>query len=167
MNALHDHHVLGIVDNFARRLKVILTTYFLKNKTTKWTDRLADIIRVYNNSEHSALNNYKPKDVDKHQEEVLQLNLDKNIQNKTTSDLQVGDKVRKLTITNSKTEKGNDPRYTDKVFEVASTHGNAVKLNDGSMLRRERLLKVPSDAVSSEANVITTEKKIYKEYKKK
>ena len=33
MNTLHDHHALGIIDNFARRLKLILTTIFLKNKT--------------------------------------------------------------------------------------------------------------------------------------
>jgi len=98
VNSLHDHHALGIIDNFARRLKFILTTYFLNNKTTKWTDRLADIIRVYNNSEHSAINNYKPKEGDKHEEEILQLNLDKNFQNTTVSDLHVGDKVRKFRL---------------------------------------------------------------------
>ena len=76
VNALHNHHVLGIIDNFAKRLKTILTTIFLKNKTTKWTDRLPEIIRVYNNSDHSSINNYKPNDVEKHKEEVLQLNLD-------------------------------------------------------------------------------------------
>ena len=48
---------------------------FLKSKTTKWTDRLADILRVYNSTEHSSINNYKPKEVEKHKEEVLQLNL--------------------------------------------------------------------------------------------
>ena len=29
LNALNDHHALGIIDNFARRLKMILTTTFL------------------------------------------------------------------------------------------------------------------------------------------
>ena len=37
-NALHDHHVLGIIDNFAKRLKVILTTTCLKGGVTKWVD---------------------------------------------------------------------------------------------------------------------------------
>ena len=97
----------------------------------------------------------------------MQLNLEKNLQNKTVSDLHSGDKVRKFVITNAKIEKGTDPRYSDAVFTVASTHGQTIKLNDGSTLKRDRLLKVPSDTVSSEPNVITKEKKIYKEYKNK
>jgi hypothetical protein len=167
VNALHDHHALGIIDNFARRLKVILTTVFLKNKTTKWTDRLQDIIRVYNNSQHSSINDHKPKEAEKHKEEILQLNLEKNLKNKTVSDLHAGDKVRKFLITNAKIEKGTDPRYSDKVFTVVSTHGQTIKLDDNTTLRRERLLKVPNDTVSSEPNVIAKEKKIYKEYKNK
>ena len=168
VNALHDHHSLGIIDNFARRLKVILTTIFLKNKTTKWTDRLQGIIQVYNNSEHSSINDYKPKDVEKHKEEILQLNLDKNLKNKEiTTDLRPGDKVRKFLITNAKIEKGTDPRYSDKVFTVVSTHGQTIKLDDNTTLRRERLLKVPKDTVSSEQNVIAKEKKVFKEFKNK
>jgi hypothetical protein len=165
MNALRNHHALGIIDNFAKRLKIILTTLFLKNKTTKWTDRLADIIRVYSNSEHSSINNVKPNEVEKHKEEILQTNLDKSVHNKSTSDLHVGHKVREFVITNAKLEKGTDPRYTDIVFTVVSTHGQSIKLSDGTTMRRDRLLKVPSDTVSSEPNVITKEKKTYKEYK--
>jgi len=165
VNALHNHHSLGIIDNFAKRLKTILTTIFLKNKSTKWIDRLNDIIKVYNGSEHSSINNFKPKDVEEHKEEVLQLNLDKNMTNKTVSDLHPGDKVRKFIITNAKLEKGTDPRYSDAVFTVVSTHGQTIELSDGSTLKRDRLLKVPNDTVSSEPNVITKEKKTYKEYK--
>jgi hypothetical protein len=32
VNALRNHHALGIIDNFAKRLKTVLTTYFLKIK---------------------------------------------------------------------------------------------------------------------------------------
>ena len=165
MSTLHDHHALGIIDNFAKRLKLILTTTCLKNKTTKWTDRLPEIIRFYNNSEHSSINNLKPNEVDKHKDEILQANLDKNIHNKPVTDLHVGDKVRKNVFTHAEIEKGTDPRYTDAVFIVISTHGQTIKLNDGSTLKRDRLMKVPSDTVSSEPNVITNEKKIYKAYK--
>ena len=167
VNALHNHHALGIIDNFARRLKTILTTYFLKTKTTKWLDQLQHIIRVYNYSEHSSVHNYKPTEVHKHKEEVLQLNLEKNLQNKTVSDLHPGDKVRKFIITHAKIEKGTDPRYSDDVFTVVSTHGLTIKLSDDSTLRRDRLLKVPKNTESSEPNVITKEKKIYKDSKNK
>jgi hypothetical protein len=46
-----------------------------------------------------------------------------------------------------------------------STHGQTIKLDDGTSLKRDRLLKVPSDTVSSETNIIAKEKKLYKEYK--
>jgi hypothetical protein len=121
---------------------------------------------VYNNSQHSSINDYKPREAEKHKEEILQLNLEKNL-NKTVSDLHAGDKVRKFLITNAKIEKGTDPRYSDKVFTVVSTHGQTIKLDDNTTLRRERLLKVPNDTVSSEPNVIAKEKKIYKEYRNK
>ena len=89
--------------------------------------------------------------------------MDKNIHSKTVSDLEAGHKVRKYIITNAKIEKGTDPRYSDAVFTVVSAHGLTIKLSDGSTLRRDRLLKVPRDSESSEPNVITQEKKRYKE----
>jgi hypothetical protein len=46
---------------------------------------------------------------------------------------------------------------------VVSAYGLTIKLSDGSTLRRDRLLKVPRDTESSEPNVITQEKKRYKE----
>ena len=88
--------------------------------------------------------------------------------NKTVSDLHPGDdEVRKRLITNSKNEKGTDPRYSNKVFTIVSTHGQTIKLDDNTILRRERLLKVPKDTVSSEQNVIAKEKKVFKEFKNK
>ena len=123
-------------------------------------------IRVYNYSEHSSINNYKPTDVHKHKEEVLQLNLEKSLHNKTVSDLQPGDKVRKFIITHAKIEKGTGPRYSDAAFTIVSANGLTIKLSDGSTLRRDRLLKVPRDTESSEPNVITKEKKVYRESRK-
>ena len=64
-NALHDHHVLGIIDNFSKRLKSILTTTFLKEGDTNWIDRIQPISNIYNKSEHSALNNIKPNEATK------------------------------------------------------------------------------------------------------
>ena len=61
MNASNDHHVLGIIDNFALRLKTILKKTFLFNKSTRWVDILDNIIKIYNNTPHSALNGLTPK----------------------------------------------------------------------------------------------------------
>ena len=51
VNALGDHHVLGIIDNFAKRIKTILTAMFLKNNNTRWFHVLENIINHYNRSE--------------------------------------------------------------------------------------------------------------------
>ena len=48
------------------------------------------------------------------------------------SDLVHGDKVRKNSLVNDRNSKGSDPKWSDKVFTVASTHGNTVILNDRS-----------------------------------
>jgi hypothetical protein len=38
-NALRDHHVMGIIDNFAFRIKNILTKGFLNSKNVEWTGK--------------------------------------------------------------------------------------------------------------------------------
>ena len=53
------------------------------------------------------------------------------------SDLVHGDKVRKNTLFNDRNSKGSDPKWSDKVFTVASTHGNTVILNDRSIYKRQ------------------------------
>ena len=97
-NALHDHHVLGIIDNFAKRLKTILTTTFLKEGNTKWLERLQPILDIYNKSEQSGINDIAPNDAAKpdNKEQILKLNVEKQLHNKTVSDLDIGDKVKKL-----------------------------------------------------------------------
>ena len=52
MNALGDHHALGIIDNFAKRIKTTLTAMFLKNNKTRWIDYKEGIVNHYNRSEH-------------------------------------------------------------------------------------------------------------------
>ena len=50
--------------------------------------------------------------------------------------------------------KGTDPRWSDKVFTVASVKGQTISLDDGSKYKRENLLKVPADTQSTETNMI-------------
>jgi transposase InsO family protein len=168
-NALHDHHVLGIIDNFARRLKTILTTTFLKEGNTQWLDRLQRILDIYNQSQHSGINDIAPDDASKpkNKEEILKLNMDKQLHNKTVSDLEIGDKVRKTMLKGGhEIIKGTDPRWTDAVFTVKQIHGNTVILNDDSKMKRTDLLKVPSTTKSSVPNVIAQARKAYSEFRK-
>jgi hypothetical protein len=167
-NANNDHKSLGIIDNFARRLKLILTKTFLKTKKTVWIDKLADIIKIYNNTKHASLNDVKPNDALSHREEILNINLDKSQANHTTSsDLREGDKVRKTLLKqNHGIIKGTDPRWSNEVFTVTEVRGQTITLSDGSRMKRTDLLKVPNDAHSSTSkDVITEERKTYKKYK--
>ena len=169
-NALHDHHVLGIIDNFAKRLKTILTTTFLKEGSTNWIDIIQSILNIYNKSEHSALNNIKPNEATKpeNKEEILKLNIEKQLHNKTVSDLDVGDKVRKTVLKESHAIiKGTDPRWTDEVFTVKQIHGNTIILNDDSKMKRTDLLKVPNTTKSSMPNVINQVRKTHSIFRRK
>ena len=168
-NALHDHHVLGTIDNFAKRLKTILTTTFLKEGNTKWLDSLQIILDIYNKSEHSGSNDIAPNDAAKpdNKEQILKLNVEKQLHNKTVSDLDIGDKVRKTVLKGGhQIIKGTDPRWTDEVFTVKQIHGNTIILNDDSKMKRTDLLKVPNSTKSSGPNVISQVRKSYAEFRK-
>ena len=43
-NAVGDHNSLGIIDNFAKRIKRILTAYFLQTKKKNWIDAFSEVI---------------------------------------------------------------------------------------------------------------------------
>ena len=79
VNALSDHHALGIIDNFALRIKTILTAMFLKNKSTNWINSIQNIVRHYNNRPHSSLNDISPNEAtkDTNKEMVFNINIDK------------------------------------------------------------------------------------------
>ena len=59
-NALRDHHALGIIDNFAFRIKNILTKGFLNDKSVEWRTKIQGIVDNYNKDETSALGGIAP-----------------------------------------------------------------------------------------------------------
>ena len=81
VNALGDHHALGIIDNFARRIlkKKPLTAMFLKNNNTRWIHVIDNIIAHYNKSKHESLNGLSPNEASKkdHRAEILDINIEK------------------------------------------------------------------------------------------
>ncbi len=54
---LNDHHALGLIDVFAKNLKRILSKEFLDNKKARWVDIQPKIIKQYNSTSHTALDN--------------------------------------------------------------------------------------------------------------
>ena len=151
-NAIGDHHALGIIDNFAKRIKRILTAQFLETKKKNWIDNIQKIVKTYNNSPHSSLGGFTPVEAMSDEPNINQylflVNLMKSQQNKTASDLSIGDKVR-LRIGNQ-FQKGTDPRYSGKIHTVKEIYGNNILLDNDKKYIRINLLKVPTDSVSDE-----------------
>ena len=159
MNAHKDHRVLGIIDNFAKRLKTILTKTFLFNKSTRWVDIIDNIINIYNKTPHDALDGLSPYQAmrPEHFNEVVKMNIDKMENNKRTSDLKVGDKVRKYMLFRKEISKASmNPQWSDKIFKVTKVEGQTILLDDNSKHKRYNLLKVPDDTHETEPNIISS-----------
>ena len=110
-NILDDHHALGLIDRFARTLKMILTRLFLQTKSTNWINYLDEIIKNYNNNGHSAIDYISPNEAfsEKHFEKIYNINYEKSLFNISISDIDVNDKVR-IKI-KGQFRKGTEARY--------------------------------------------------------
>jgi hypothetical protein len=153
-NILDDHHALGLIDRFARTLKMILTRLFLQTKSTNWINYLDEIIKNYNNNGHSAIDYISPNEafLKKNFEKIYNINYEKSLFNISISDIDVNDKVR-IKI-KGQFRKGTEARYTDEVYTVKKVRGNAVTLDNDEIYKRSSLLIVPKTTVSDEQNVI-------------
>ena len=153
-NILDDHHALGLIDRFARTLKMILTRLFLQTKSTNWIDYIEQIIKNYNNNGHSSIDYISPNEafLEKNFEKIYNINYEKSLFNIAISDIDVNDKVR-IKI-KGQFRKGTEARYTDEVYTVKKVKGNAVTLDNDVVYKRSSLLIVPKTTVTDEKNVI-------------
>ena len=153
-NIIDDHHALGLIDRFARTLKMILTRLFLQTKSTNWIDYIEQIIKNYNNNGHSAIDYISPNEafLEKNFEKIYNINYEKSLFNIAISDIDVNDKVR-IKI-KGQFRKGTEARYTDEVYTVKKVKGNAVTLDNDEVYKRSSLLIVPKTTVTDEQNVI-------------
>ena len=85
---LNDHHALGIIDRFAKTIKLIFSKMFIKNNNTKWINKLKQVVTTYNNSKHSSLGGLTPNEAgeEKHFNHIHELNQIKRSYNQTVSD---------------------------------------------------------------------------------
>lgn len=154
-----DHNALGIIDSFARKLRLIISRMFIRNKNTRWITNIKDIINKYNDTPHPALGKLTPNQATEEENHyiIYQINQAKKKITKTTSNLKVGDKVRKTT--KNIFSKKSEPIWSDEVYEVVKVSGQRITLNNGTIYKRGSLLKVPNTTTSTEQNVITKTKK--------
>ena len=144
MNVVGDHNALGIIDNFARRIKSITSKLFINNDDLNWISHIDKIIRVYNNTEHKSLDNLTPNEASlpENFDKIYNMNAIKSKENKTVSDLSVGDKVR--VRIGGVFSKGTEPKFSDDVYEIQSVKATTITLNDDKRYKRDNLLKIPN-----------------------
>jgi transposase InsO family protein len=159
---INDHESLGIVDRFARTLKQRLTDIFLGNDDTNWIDYLDEVVDDYNNSKNRGILKLKPNKVNNPENIplIVHLNHLKSLKNNTVTDLKIGDSVR--IYTKGLFDKGTDPQYSNEVYTVKHIKGKTITLNNDERKRRNDLLLVPANSVSTNTNVIKTKAKEHK-----
>lgn len=167
MNVVGDHNALGVIDNFARRIKTITSKLFLNNDDLNWISHIDKIIRVYNNTEHKSLDNLTPNEASlpENFDKIYNMNATKSKENKTVSDLSVGDKVR--VRIGGIFNKGTEPKFSDDVYEVRSVKATTITLNDDKRYKRDNLLKIPNTTPlgSTNKNIIHEQKSITRKEK--
>ena len=160
-NALKDHAAMGIIDNFAKRLKRIITATMLRKGSIRWIDKVDGVLTQYNKTPNSSLGGKSPDEAAKPEnyQEILDMNVNKNHDNKTSTDLVANGKVRVNVLKNNANAKGTDPKWSGKVHTVKSTQGKTITLGDDVRHKRHDLLKVPDDAEDIPENIIAKTRK--------
>jgi hypothetical protein len=129
-NVKGDHFALGIIDNFAKRIRDFFSKINLKYNINKysWVDNIPQFITTYNKSPHMALDGLSPLEAlqDENFSKIFEINARKGLKNKTVSDLEPGDKVR-IKIAGM-FSKGSEPQYSDKVYTVETVRGSTIYL---------------------------------------
>lgn len=162
---LHDHHSLGIIDRFARTIKTILHKRFIKHNSLNWIDHLQNIIKNYNNSPHSGINDIKPSQAtEKHNASIIyNLNIEK-AKEKTTykpTIFNVGDYVR--IKENNIFQKKSEGKYKDETYQITSINGKIITLDNDKKVKYDMIIKVsrPPENENRTKNIIHKAKKAY------
>ena len=165
LNQPGDHNHMGIIESFHKTLRSRISKYMTINNTTRYVDKLDDIIEGYNNTKHSTT---KGKPIDIFNGKAFNRQTVRVY--KETGDFKIGDTVR---ILNDKKqfEKGTVPRWSADVFVIEEKVKNKYKTSHGAKLYRDVELKKakPEDAVfdlRKKTNKLIANKKIANELKR-
>ena len=128
---------------------------FLIHNNTNWIDNLENVIKNYNNSPHSSLNNLSPIEAGfkSNFEKVLDINILKNNAKKIINDkLKIGDIIRKRVA--GMFSKSSDPQFSHDTYTVTKIKGQTVTLSDGSTKKRHDILIVPVNTNNPANNIL-------------
>ena len=163
-----DHNALGIIDSFAKRIKLAIAKYIVRNNNKiTWDHVMKIVIDNYNATPHESLDGIAPNDAttSKNQERIFAINLEKPMGKQEASDLSPGDKVR---ISKEKTafSKSSIPQFSNEIYSVVNASGSVIELSNGKTYKRNSVLKVTNSAAPILVNPIDeniTKKNVDKE----
>ena len=82
----------------------------------------------------------KPQNFNK----IVKINLLKKEQTKRTSDLEIGDQVRKYVLLRKELSKPSmEPNWSETIYKVVKVQGQTITLDDGTKYKRYNLFRVP------------------------
>lgn len=145
-NEVGDHNTLGIIDRFSRTIKNAIAKYMTANNTTQWVNILEKLIKLYNNTPHTAINDIKPKNADKNPEryEIGAINFEKQKHNAKIDNrphnLHVGDYVR-IQQPKKQFKKGYEITYSKDIYKINKMTAYTATLDDGKNYKINKLLK--------------------------
>ena len=137
----NDHNILGIIDRFALTLKNIFSKIFIRNNRPNWIDFYSLVVKQYNNTKHSSLDQLTPNmaTLPLYHETIALLNRAKRTNKKIKSDFFEGDNVR-IRI-NKIFRKGTEPKFSDKIYKVVSSNGLRITLSNGKTYHEADVIK--------------------------
>ena len=143
-----DHSALGIIDSFARRLKLSISKAILiTHNKISWDVLMETIIKNYNNTPNTSLDGITPNDahLKDNAQKIFLINLQKRKGKQVESDLIKGDRVR-ISLAKTAFTKSSSPQFSDAIYTVEFTNGSNIDLDNGKTYKRISLLKVVSSA---------------------
>ena len=135
------------VERVIGTLKNMIQRYFEANNTKRWKGITQQIVKNYNNKEHSTIG-MKPNEVIKNVDDAriniqrYQLRQIRKVKNDVK--FNVGDKVRVLLGEESKLTKGYKPKWSNKIYTVKKTGRSFYVLDDNKKYRPYQMYKVGS-----------------------
>jgi hypothetical protein len=148
---------IATLDSAMGTIKVGLEKQKTAQKENDFTKVLDKVIRGYNASPHSHLDNEAPKDVegniglrfelrrDAVKENQHNVSVNTQIQNKLTNE-----GAFRTVVPGSQFKRRDQPRYSNEVHSVASQVGNVTKDEKGEIHLSKLLLPVPATSQSTE-----------------
>lgn len=142
VNTIDDHHALGIIDAFAKKLKLTISKKMIRSNTQNWVNNLDSIIKTYNRQKLDALSNISPDKASKgdNNQIIYDINISKAKKTDLKSDLNKGDWVRLKIAT--KFTKSSDIQFSDRIYIVEEIDAGNITLDNGKTYKRSQLLKI-------------------------